>query len=195
MNKRIGSIAAILTVAIACGGPGALDAKRADSIIRSQLFLTEPVYAEVPQKVSFGPASPKDEYDGRAVETLRNLERAGFVTVAEAHTPDGMSTYQAKVTEKGFRLLGTMPSMRGPVYRARICDKRVTGTRNFVRHPSDPTVGRVEVVWEYTNPTPMYALFTTRMNKPLRKPFVSVASIYWENGWRFDLTVKKAAAE
>lgn len=184
--------AAFVLFAVGCDNPPPLDAQRADSIVRSQIFMAEPVYAEVPQTVAFGPASPKDEYDGKAVETLARLERAGLVTVTESHAPDGASTYRAKVTGAGFRVLGTMPSMRGPVYRGQICEKRIVGTRNFVRHPSDPTVGRVEIVWVYANPTSLYELFETKMNKPLKKQFVSVAAIHWDHGWKFELTVPKA---
>lgn len=184
--------AVLVVLAAGCGSPPPLDAQRADSIVRSQIFMAEPVYAEVPQSVGFGPSSPKDEYDGKAVETLARLERAGLVTVAESHAPDGASTYQAKVTAAGFRVLGTMPSVRGPVYRAQICEKRIIGTRNFVRHPSDPTVGRIEIVWEYANPTSLYEHFETKMNKPLKKQFVSVAAIHWDHGWKFELTVPKA---
>lgn len=186
--------AVVAFLAAGCGGPPPLDANRAESIVRSQVFIAEPVYAEVPQTVSFGPSSPKDDYDGKAVETLARLQRAGLVAVTESHAPDGTSTYRAKVTAAGFRLLGTMPSMRGPVYRGQICEKRIIGTRNFVRHPSDPAVGRVEIVWEYANPTGLYDLFETKLNKPLKTRFISVASIHWDHGWKFELTVPKADA-
>jgi hypothetical protein len=157
----------------------------------STVFATEPVYAEVPQRVSFGPRSPKDDYDELAVRTLRNLERAGLVTVTETKEPDGTETYVAKATEKGFPILGTMPSARGPVYRARIGIKKIDGVRNFLRHPSEPTVGRAEVLWHYEQPTIYYPMFETKINKPLNTPFVSLASFYWDHGWKFDLTVLK----
>jgi hypothetical protein len=164
----------------------------AEGLVRGRTFSKEPVYAEVPQKIWFGPKSPQDDYDRKAIATLRNLEREGLVTVGETHSADGMTTFQAHVTEKGFNLLGTMPSARGPVYRGRICEKMFDGVQNFIRHPSDPTLGRAEIVWHYANPTPLYPLFETKINKPLNKPFVSLASFYWKKGiLKFDLIVTK----
>jgi hypothetical protein len=187
-------LAAGLTMA-GCSKPKPLTEKMAEVIVRENVYAKEPVYAEVPQKVWYGPKSPRDDYDDKAVATLKKLEAAGFVTVAESHTPDGMTTFQAKVTENGFRILGTMPSARGPVYRARICEKLHDGIRNFVRHPTDPHVGSAELVWHYDNPTAMYQYFDTKMNKPLKTPFVSVASFYFDKGaWRVEVTVKKANA-
>lgn len=184
-----------LLLLAACAKPEPLTAEKASAIVRAQMFAKEPVYAEVPQRVWYGPKSPKDDYDGKAEATLRKLEAAGYVTVTETNTPDGMKTLQAKVTQKGFPILGTMPSARGPVYRARICEKVHDDVRNFVRHPSNPTVGSAELMWHYANPTPMYELFDTKMNKPLNTPFVSVASFYWDKGaWRVAVTVKKSDA-
>ncbi len=107
-----------------------------------------------------------------------------------------MVSYTAKVTQKGFPLLGTTPSARGPAYRARICEKRYDGLRSFVRHPTEPTVGHAELVWRYANPTPFYDLFETKINKPLNRPFVSLISFYFkDHQWRFDVTVRKTEAE
>lgn len=159
------------------------------------MFGVEPVYAEVPQRVSFGPRSPKDEYDEKAVRTFQNLKQAGLIEFTETREPDGTSSYVATVTKTGFPILGTIPSARGPAFRARICEKRLEGIQNFVRHPNDPTVGRAEVVWRYVNPTAYYDLFETKINKPLNKPFVSLVSFYWDKGWKFDVTIRKAEPE
>jgi len=98
----------------------------------------------------------------------------------------------AKVTSKGFSLLGTAPSVRGPVYRGMICFKRYDGIRDFQRHPNEPTTGRAELVWHYDEPTPLYPLFDTKLNKPLKKPFASLVSFYWKDyEWHFDVTVRK----
>lgn len=188
---RPGLLLTFAVLLVSCAKPEPLTPELAESLVMSQIFQTEPVYAEVPQRVSYGPRSPKDEYDELAVRTLRNLEKAGLVTVAETKEPDGTETYQAKVTQKGFPILGTMPSARGPVYRARIAIKKIDGVQNFVRHPSEPTVGSAEVVWHYESPTEYYDMFETKIDKPLNKPFVSLASFYWEHGWKFDLTVMK----
>ncbi|HEU4887019.1 MAG TPA: hypothetical protein VFV49_03970 [Thermoanaerobaculia bacterium] len=67
-------------------------------------------------------------------------------------------------------------SHRGAVYRATICEKVYDRLRNFVRHPSEPTVGHAELVWHYDNPRPLYPLFETKINKPLKTPFVSHVS-------------------
>jgi hypothetical protein len=183
---------ASLLVFGACAKPEPLTKEQAEAVIRSHMFVAEPVYAEVPQKVVFGPASPKDDFDELSVRTLRNLERAGLVTVEHSTAADGTETYVAKVTKAGFSILGTTPSNRGPAFRGRICEKRYTGFDDFARHPSDPTIGRIEIVWHYVNPTNLYPLFETKIDKPLQQPFMSVASVYWNKGdWRFNVIVQK----
>jgi hypothetical protein len=177
----------------ACGKPEPLTEEKARQIVSAWLFKTEPVYGDVPQKVWWTPQSPKDDFDGKSVQTLRNLERAGLVTLTEQVNGDS-ATYIAKVTKKGFPILGTGPSMRGPVFRAQICEKKYDGLRNFVRHPTEKTVGHAELVWHYGNPTPLYELFETKINKPLDKPFVSHVSFWYEkHTWRFDVNVRKVS--
>ncbi|HEX2833778.1 MAG TPA: hypothetical protein VHW00_12270 [Thermoanaerobaculia bacterium] len=185
----------VLLVAVACQKPEPLTAEKADEIVRGGSFKSEPVYAEVPQKVWWSPKSPKDDYDEKALRTLRNLERAGLVTVAESDITADSATYVATVTKKGFPILGTAPSYRGPVYRGLICQKWYDGLRNFVRHPTEPTVGHAELVWHYTNPTNLYPLFETKINKPLDTPFASHISFWYEkHDWKFAVNVKKAQA-
>ena len=177
---------------LACGRPEPLTLEKAQSIIGWPSMPREIVYAEVPQKVWWSPDAPKDDYDEKAVRTLRNLERAGLVTVSEEVTADS-ATYVARVTQKGFPILGTAPSARGPVYRAKICEKHYDGLRNFVRHPTQPTVGHAELVWHYTSPTTLYPLFETKINKPLHEPFVSHISFWYEESqWKFSVVVPKA---
>ena len=190
MNLRT-RVLLLTMLALACAKREPLTLEKARSIIGDVSLRREPVYAEVPQKVWWSPKAPKDPYDELAVRTLRNLERAGLVTVTEQIDGDS-ATYIAKVTQKGFPVLGTAPSVRGPVFRATICEKRYDGLRNFVRHPTEPTVGHAELVWHYENPTPLYAMFETKINKPLRHPFVSKVSFWWEkHQWRFEVNVKK----
>jgi hypothetical protein len=196
LRRASQGIIAVLAVALAasCGKPEPLTAEKARDIVAGWSFKREPIYAEVPQKVWWTPKSPKDDYDELAVRTLRNLERAGLVIVTETVTPDS-ATYVAKVTNKGFPILGTAPSARGPVYRAKIADKRYDGIRNFVRHPTEPTVGHAELVWHYENPTPSYPLFETKINKPLNTPFVSEVSFWYaKHQWRFGVNVNKVPA-
>ena len=194
MKMAHGKSLGILIVAAmlaACSKPEPLTAEKAQEIIGNWSFKKEPVYAEVPQKVWWTPKSPKDDYDEKAVRTLRNLERAGLVTVTEELTADS-GTYVAKVTKKGFPILGTAPSYRGPVYRAKIADKVYDGLQNFVRHPNEPTVGHADLVWHYDNPTPQYDLFETKINKPLKKPFSSQVSFWYaKHDWKFSVNVKK----
>jgi hypothetical protein len=192
MRRRTSQLlSALWLLTLACGRPEALTAEKAQEIIGDASYKREPVYAEVPQKVWWTPQSPKDDYDGKALRTLRNLERVGLVTVTANETAD-TATYIAKVTKKGFPILGTAPSYRGPVYRAQIADKRYDGIRNFVRHPTQPTVGHAELIWHYENPTPYYALFETKIDKPLHKPFASHVSFWYEkHQWRFEVNVKK----
>lgn len=192
MKRAVVFVAALL--ALACGKPEPLTEQKASEILRAWSFKREPVYAEVPQKVWWSPKAPKDAYDELAVRTLRNLERAGLVTVTEQTTADS-ATYIAKVTQKGFPILGTAPSWRGPVYRAKICEKVYDGLRNFQRHPTESTVGHGELAWHYTNPTPLYPLFETKIDKPLDKTYASYVS-FWheEHQWKFAVNVRKTAA-
>lgn len=181
----------VLLLATACSDPEPLTEEKAKQIVGAWSFKREPVYAEVPQKVWWSPKAPKDAYDELAVRTLRNLERAGLVTVTETVTADA-ATYVAKVTKKGFPILGTAPSHRGPVYRAKIAEKVYDGLRNFVRHPNEPTVGHGELVWHYDNETWLYPLFETKIDKPLDKPFVSHVSFWYDkHQWKFEVNVRK----
>lgn len=187
-------VALAVAALAACSTPEPLTAEKAQQIIGAWSFRTEPVYAEVPQKVWWSPKAPRDDYDQKALRTLRNLERAGYVTVTESGITADSATYVAKTTKKGFPILGTAPSMRGPVYRARIAEKRYDGLRNFVRHPSEETVGHAELVWHYEKPTSLYPLFETKIDKPLNKPFVSHVSFWYDkHQWRFAVNVKKRA--
>jgi len=188
--KKI-AVALAVTIAVACSKPEPLTEEMARQIVSRGSFKSEPVYAEVPQRVWWTPKSPKDDYDGKAVRTLRNLERAGLVVVTEKTSADS-AEYVAKVTQKGFPILGTAPSARGPVYRAKIADKRYDGIRNFERHPTQETVGSAELVWHYENPTPLYELFETKINKPLKTPFVTHIAFWHEkHQWKFAVTVPK----
>jgi hypothetical protein len=183
--------ALVVALFMHCGKPSPLTAEKVDALIREKVFTVEPVFAEVPQKVSFGPPSPADDFDRKSVVTLLNLQRAGLLTVTMHPGPKGMTVYESKVTGKGFPILGTMPSYRGPAFRGRICDKVFDGIRNFVRHPTDPTVGRAEIAWHYANPTPLYPLFETKINKPLGRPFATIVSIHWDHEWKIDVIVAK----
>ena len=181
----------------ACDKSEPLTAAKADEVINARAFKKEPVYADVPQRVWWTPRAPKDDYDEKAMRTLRNLEKVGLVTVTQKEGADGTTgEVIAKVTEKGFPILGTAPSFRGPVYRGKICEKVYDGLRNFQRHPTEPTVGHAELAWHYDNPTSLYPMFETKINKPLKKKFASLVSFYYkDHEWRFDVTVRKAETE
>jgi hypothetical protein len=183
-------------ILIACQPREPLTAQRAEQILSSFMVTREPVYAEVPQKVWWNDRNPKDDYDEKALRTLRNLESGGYLTVTESHAADGTTAYVGKVTDKGFRIIGTSPSMRGPAFRGLIAYKKYDGLRNFERHPNEETTGHAELVWHYDDPTPFYPLFETKINKPLKKPFVSLVSFYYkDHQWKFDVTVRKTDAE
>jgi hypothetical protein len=187
---------AVLLLLIACQRAEPLTAAKAEQILRAYMFRQEPVYAEVPQKVWWNARSPKDDFDEKSVRTLRNLERAGFLTVTESQSADGTTSYVGKVTSKGFHILGTSPSARGPAFRGMICYKEYEGIRNFQRHPTEPTTGHAELLWHYDHPTPLYPLFETKLNKPLHKSFASLVSFYYkDHQWKFDVTVRKTEVE
>jgi hypothetical protein len=189
--RRLASQLLLIVLLCACQRREALTAAKAEALLRANMPGNEPVYAEVPQRVWWNARSPKDDFDDKSVRTLMLLQSAGLVTVTGGPTADG-ADYHAKVTPKGFPLLGTAPSYRGPVYRGMICRKKYDGIRNFQRHPSDPTTGHAELVWHYADPTPLYPLFETKINKPLDKPFMSLVSFYYKDyQWHFDVTVRK----
>jgi hypothetical protein len=185
-------IALFALLLAACPRPVPLTKQKAEEILRGYQFAREPVYAEVPQKVWWNARFPKDDYDAKALRTFDNLRNAGYLTYGGGPTPDGGASYVAKVTPKGFPVLGTAPSVRGPVFRGLIAFKKYDGIRDFQRHPNEPTTGRAELVWHYDDPTILYPLFETKINKPLKKPFASLVSIYWkDSAWHFDVTVRK----
>lgn len=187
---------ATLALALSCARREPLTAVKAQEIISRYQFAREPVYAEVPQRVWWNERNPKDDYDDKALRTLMNLQQAGFLTVTESHAADGTTSYTGRVTPKGFPLIGTAPSLRGPCFRAAICVKKYDGLNDFVRHPTDPTKGHGELIWHYEQPTQFYPLFETKINKPLNRPFASYVAFYYDNyDWRFDVTVRKTEAE
>jgi hypothetical protein len=195
VREMLALLAGALLV-LRCGKPAPLTRETAEGLIRNSMFVREPAYAEVPQRVWWSPRSPMDEYDARALKTLQNLQAAELLAITETRDADGTTSYVGKVTGKGFRVIGTVPSARGPAFRGRICDKIIDGVRNFERHPNDPLIGRAELAWHYGNPTPLYPLFETRINKPLDRTFVSLVSFYWRNHtWNYDVTVPKAEAD
>jgi hypothetical protein len=193
MQKMKRAAAALAVILAACSKPQPLTAEKAKLIIGAWAFTREPIYAEVPQRVWWNARAPKDDFDEKSVRTLRNLEKAGLITVQGSENPDGSAEFIAKVTQKGFPILGTAPSYRGPVYRGKICEKINDGLANFQRHPTETTTGHGELMWHYDNPTWLYPLFETKINKPLKKPFASYVSFYYkDHEWRFDVTVRKA---
>lgn len=184
-----------VALALGCEKAEPLTAAKAQEIVSRYQFHAEPIYAEVPQKVWWNPKSPKDDYDGKALRTLSRLASAGYLTVSGSETPDS-GEYIGRVTQKGFPILGTAPSMRGPVFRGRICEKKYDGIRDFERHPTEPTTGHASLVWHYENPTQLYDLFETKINKPLNKPFASFVAFYYkDHEWKFDVTVRKAEVQ
>lgn len=191
MRRSVSQLLPLVLLLCACQRREPLTAQKAEEILRGYQFASEPVYAEVPQRVWWNARAPKDDYDDKALRTLTNLQRAGLVTVTGGEK-DGGAEYIAKVTQKGFPILGTAPSYRGPVYRGMIAKKKYDGIRNFQRHPNEETTGHAELVWHYAEPTPLYELFDTKINKPLNKPFASLVSFYYKDyQWRFDVTVRK----
>ena len=185
-------VALASVVLAACGRVPELSDENARKVILDRAVDDEPVYAEVPERVWWGPEAPKDDYDDLALRTLRNLEAVGLVALV--HETDGETeSWKATVTEKGFPILGKVPSKRGRALRAKICSKKIDDVRNFIRHPSDPAVGNADLIWHYEKPTAFYNLFETKRDKPLGKPFRSVVAIRREGGfWKLDLIIRKA---
>jgi hypothetical protein len=193
MRRHLLSIAAFAfaLLPLSCREAPPLDATSAERIIRSRIFEREPVYAEVPMRIRWGPAYPMDEFDERSLSTLEKLQSAGLITLSREEE-DGMSLVTATTTRRGFRELGTVPSARGPALRGRIAEKVVEEIRNFETHPSQPRVGRAEIVWRYQSPTELYELFDTKQDKPIDEPFVSVVSItHGERGWSVETIVPR----
>ncbi|HUP64495.1 MAG TPA: hypothetical protein VM557_04380 [Thermoanaerobaculia bacterium] len=185
----------VLIASAGCQAPPELTAQIAADVLKDSAFEVEPAYAEVPRVVSWSAESPKDDYDELAIRTLRNLERAGLVTLQETAS-SASYRLEAAVTRAGFPILGIVPSARGQALRARIAIKKVDGVENFVRHPTVPTVGRAEIRWHYEQPTQYYELFETKIDKPLGVPFATVISMRWDEGaWRFSILAPKVPVE
>ena len=76
MVRTLRSLQAVLLlsalVAFGCSKPEPLTEEKAKQIVAGWMFKREPVYAEVPQRVWWNPKAPKDDYDEKAVRTLRN---------------------------------------------------------------------------------------------------------------------------
>src|SRR4051794_33794164 len=161
----------LLLLALSCQKAEPLTAAKAEQILRDVRFTAEPIYAEVPQKVWWNARFPKDEFDERSLHTFDNLQKAGLITVTGGPTPDGAS-YIAHTTSKGFPILGTDPSARGPVFRGLICYRVYDGLRNSHRPPPNPPTAHGELLGHYPRPTSLYPMFETKQNKPLNKPFV-----------------------
>ena len=186
----------LLLLALACDRAEPLTEQKAREVLQRFMVQKVPVYAEVPQRVWWSAAAPRDDFDEKSLRTFDNLQKAGLIVTKPFQTADGKTGLLATVTPKGFPILGTAPSARGPCFRATICFKFYDGMRNFQRHPSEPTVGHGELIWHYDQPTWLYPLFETKMNKPLKKEFASLVSFYWkDHTWRFDVTVPKTEME
>ncbi len=185
----------LLLLALACDRAEPLTESKAREVLSRFMVQKVPVYAEVPQRVWWSASAPKDDFDEKSLRTLDNLAKAGLVTVKPFSTADGKTGVTAEVTAKGFRILGTAPSARGPCFRATICFKFYDDMRNFQRHPTDPLIGHAELFWHYDEPTWLYPLFETKMNKPLKTEFASLVSFYYKDAaWHFDVTVPKTDA-
>lgn len=193
MNRHLLPVATLILalLPLSCREAPPFDSTSAERIIRSRIFEREPVYAEVPTTIRWGPSYPMDEFDELSLSTLEKLERAGLV-ILKRSDEDGMSIVTATTTPSGFRELGTVPSARGPALRGRIGEKIFEEIRNFESHPSQPRVGRAEIVWRYQAPTELYDLFDTKQDKPIDEPFVSVVSItHGERGWSVETIIPK----
>lgn len=159
------------------------------------MFARQPAYAEVPMQVRWGPGYEKDEFDDRSIGTLEKLESAGLVRL-QTDSDGELTVITAETTPEGFRQLGTVPSSRGPALRGRIAEKVLDEVVNFDRHPTDPQVGRAEVIWHYENPTELYPLFDTKQDKPLGVPFKSIVSLSrTDRGWVVKTLVPKLRVE
>lgn len=188
-------LVALFLLALACDRAEPLTEQKAHEVLQRFMVQKVPVYAEVPMRVWWSARAPKDDFDEKALRTFDSLQKAGLIATKPFQTADGKTGVVAEVTPKGFPILGTAPSARGPCFRATICYKFYDGIRNFQRHPTEPTVGHAELVWHYDEPTWLYPLFETKMNKPLKKEFESLVAFYWkDHAWHFDVTVPKTEA-
>ena len=186
------ALAALVVMALfACSQPGRLTREIAAEVIRETMPETEPAYAEVPMAVRWSAASPLDEFDKRTLESLTRLERMGLVAIARSGD-DVEGVVSATSTPAAARVLGTVPSARGPAFRGRVADKRLDGVGTFTPHPSDARAGRVEVLWRYTNPTVLHSAFAPVSDRPIDVPYATVLTMSWIDGaWRGRIVVRK----
>jgi hypothetical protein len=135
---------ASLVFLIACQQPEPLTAQKAEQILRGYMFAREPVYAEVPQKVWWNAKSPKDDYDEKALRTLRNPSPPDL-TVTEAHSDNGTTAPRRQVTGQGFRVLGTTPACAAHVSGLDRLQE-IRRAPQFSAPSEEPTVGHAELV-------------------------------------------------
>lgn len=182
---------ALILVIFACREPERLTPGIAREVIDSTMLQTEPVYAEVPVTVRWSPEAPMDEFDRRSIETLERLERLGLVSV-EAAGDETRGTVTATTAPEAARILGVVPSVRGPALRGRVAEKRRTGIGELTLHPSDPRTGRVEVIWHYESPTQLHAAFAPVSDRPIGVPQATVLTLSWiEGAWRGKVVVRR----
>lgn len=184
MQTNTPALVVLLAVAASCTEPERLTRAAASEFVRDSFFREEPAYAEVPQRVVWSESSPTDDFDGRSIQTLERLKEMGLVTLEREGSPsDGSVT--AHTTPAAARVLGLVPSARGPALRGRVATKMLDGVGSVDVHPGDPRTGRVEVIWHYASPTPLHAVFAPVSDRPLGEPQATVLSMRWSEGaWR-----------
>src|ERR1051325_10280561 len=114
---------ALLLLALACDRAEPLTEAKAREGLERLTGQKVPGYAEVPPRGRWSAKGPKAAFDEKSLRTFDNLVRAGLITTKPFSTPDGKTGVVAEVTQKGFPILGTAPSARGPCFRATICFK------------------------------------------------------------------------
>lgn len=178
-------------VAGGCGPPERLTPEIAEEVVMATMLETEPAYAEVPSSVRWSPESPRDEFDQRSITTLDRLQSLGLVTLRR--TGDSSSgAVEASQTEQGRRLLGVVPSARGPALRGRVASRKLQGIGAFTPHPTDPRSARVEVLWTYEDPTPLHGAFAPVADRTPGVAHATVLSIGWiEGAWRGKILIRK----
>lgn len=193
-NRAGGLFLGVVLFLAACSGETVepeLTASIAERVIMGSIHDSEPVYAEVPRRVSWSPHTPRDDFDGLSITTLEKMEDAGLVVLTRTGSSEEGSL-QAELTGSGREILGIVPSARGEALRGRIAKRVFDGVRAFERHPERPDVGRAELVWHYEDPTPLHAIFDTKPDNQIGRPFSSVVAIHREGGiWRAEVIVSR----
>src|SRR5437016_1824532 len=137
----------LLLLALACDRAEPLTEQKAREVLQRFMAQKVPVYAQVPQRVWWSAAAPRDDFDEKSLRTFDNLQKAGLSATKPIQTADGKTGLRAavamiaSVASRGKNPVSTTPAFS----RMRATTSAISGdsgTRTSrMRCPSSVTRG------------------------------------------------------